>query len=135
MNAVALTTTYRTEECIECGVSFAVTSRFQEKRRQDHKNFCCPWGHWQHYAGKSDVEKAREATAKERDRAERAERNLTSEHQNHTKTKHQLRAQKAAKTRLKNAAAAGECPCCGKTYKRMAAHMAKKHPGFTEGDE
>lgn len=29
---------------------------------------------------------------------------------------------------------AGVCPCCNRTFKNLARHMAGQHPGFTEGD-
>ena len=35
-------------------------------------------------------------------------------------------------TRLKNRAANGVCPCCTRHFQNLQAHMAKKHPDYTE---
>jgi DNA repair exonuclease SbcCD ATPase subunit len=49
------------------------------------------------------------------------------------------KAQRAAKTRFRNErdklrtrAAAGVCPCCGRTFKQLARHMQSKHPDWPE---
>ncbi len=43
---------------------------------------------------------------------------------------HQVRAQKAAKTKLKNRIKHGVCPCCKRTFQNIAKHIATKHPGY-----
>lgn len=58
------------EHCCTCGVSFAVTKDFNQRRRNDHDDFYCPLGHGQHYPAKSEVEKAREETQKVKKEAE-----------------------------------------------------------------
>lgn len=45
-------------------------------------------------------------------------------------TENRRRAEKAAKTRLKNRAKAGVCPCCNRTFKQLAAHMKTQHPNW-----
>jgi len=40
------------------------------------------------------------------------------------------RAQKGHATRLRKRAKAGVCPCCNRTFKQLARHMATKHPDF-----
>ncbi len=47
------------EECISCGCTYAVTSQFQDKRKQDKRNFYCPNGHAQSYT-KSTADTLRE---------------------------------------------------------------------------
>jgi hypothetical protein len=34
-------------------------------------------------------------------------------------------------TRITKRAKAGVCPCCNRTFKQLAAHMASQHPTFT----
>lgn len=33
------------EDCISCGVRFAWPKNLKDRRREDHKGFCCPNGH------------------------------------------------------------------------------------------
>ena len=42
------------------------------------------------------------------------------------------RAEKAAKTRIKNRIAKGVCPCCNRAFENVQRHMATKHPDYTE---
>lgn len=123
--AVVAATTLSTLECSECGVLFAIGSRFMEERRADHETFYCPNGHTQYYPQKSEAEMLRqqlkwaESSAQSwRDQAETAE--------------HRRRAEKAAKTRLKNRIANGACPCCRRSFTDLARHMATQHPNYTE---
>ena len=41
-----------------------------------------------------------------------------------------LRTTKGVVTKLRKRSAAGVCPCCKRTFKQLAAHMAEKHPNF-----
>lgn len=43
-----------------------------------------------------------------------------------------LAATKGHLTRQRKRAAAGTCPCCNRTFKQLADHMAKKHPDYVE---
>lgn len=46
-----------TEECITCGVLFAIPTKLQDKLIENHQEFYCPNGHGQHYAEKTQLEK------------------------------------------------------------------------------
>jgi len=46
----------------------------------------------------------------------------------------QRRAEKAAKTRIKNRIGNGVCPCCNRTFKDLASHMKCKHPEYASDD-
>ena len=39
-----------------CGVAFALTQEFAERRDEDHASFYCPNGHSQYYPQKTDLE-------------------------------------------------------------------------------
>lgn len=59
-------------QCANCHMPFAVPSRFEEDRRNDHESFFCPKGHSQFFPGKSDEERLRETLKqKEREIAEK----------------------------------------------------------------
>jgi hypothetical protein len=42
------------------------------------------------------------------------------------------RAEKAAKTKIKNRVAKGVCPCCNRTFQNLADHMKSKHPDYAD---
>lgn len=110
------TVSFETQECIKCGVTFAITTLYEQERRRDHASFYCPNGHGQLYPGKSDVEQLREEKAR-----------LT----------HQLDQERAAKmTALQRAEKAerkvkraekGVCPHCNRSFRDLARHMECKH--------
>ena len=50
--------------CINCGLTFAVPEGFHTQRKTDHRDFCCPNGHHQHFVGLTpDEKKARDLGA------------------------------------------------------------------------
>jgi hypothetical protein len=122
------------QTCCICGMAFGVEENYDRARRDDHKQFYCPAGHGQHYAGKSEAEKLQERL----DDAARRERSLNAR-LTHTRdqlqaTEYQRRAQKGVNTRLKNRIAAGVCPCCNRTFQDLARHMSGQHPDFANTD-
>lgn len=126
--SITLFTTFTTLECFNCNVAFAMTDKMYRRRLADRKDFCCPNGHWQHFTGKSEAEKLRdqiEAKDRELTREAQARRNAESALKG---AEYQVRAQKAAKTRIKNRVANGVCPCCARTFENLARHMKTKHP-------
>ena len=59
------------ETCIRCGITFWITSQYQQQLINCHNGFCCPKGHTQYYSGKNDAEKYKEE-------ANRLDRQLTT---------------------------------------------------------
>lgn len=106
--------TFHVEECCACGVVFAMTQEFYNARwaEKERGEFYCPNGHSQHYVGKSDKQKAREAEARylaEVDQRKAAEREL-----------------KRHRTRAKG----GACPVCKRSFVQLARHVKTQHPDF-----
>lgn len=110
-----------------CGVQHAVPQSLvdlQRRQFQDgvtQQDIYCPLGHAWILSGPS--------------KSERLERLLTRERAQHDQTRAdrdrieaRRRAEKAAKTRLKNRVAKGVCPCCKRSFANLARHMACKHP-------
>ena len=116
-----------TEICCDCHMLFAMPEAMQRRRRNDHEYFYCPSGHPQHYTGKSDAEKLREAERRLASREEdlRIERNrMENERRSHAATKGQLtRARKKVERAEK-----GVCTECHRSFENVARHMATKHP-------
>lgn len=120
-------------DCANCGITFGITSSFEQRRREDHKGFYCPNGHSNVYKGESETEKLRRRLDFARDNAARiaAERD---------QAKQDAKVQKGRATRFLNdrdrerkRAAAGVCPCCNRTFKQLARHMASQHPEHGRG--
>lgn len=123
---VAIRTTLVTEECCRCGTVFAFAEELREKCLQDHsRQFYCPNGHPQHYLGETEAERLKRNLKWAHTRAARIERERD-------RAEARRRGQLAANTRLKKRIANGVCPCCKRTFKDLARHMAGQHPEFAE---
>jgi hypothetical protein len=114
--------------CCDCGVTFAMTSEFERRRRADHRLFYCPAGHEQYFTAKSAEEKAKDRAAElarqlaSREDDLRAERmKLRAERASHGATKGQL-------TKVKNRAENGVCQHCHRHFANVARHVAGQHP-------
>lgn len=122
--------------CPACGVRHAIPADLNHQaklsRGQLGRQIYCPNGHSWHYTGKTDADREREAReAAERQvlylQNRRTELETRLEH-----AKHEIRGQKAAKTRIKNRIAKGVCPCCNRTFQDLQRHMTTQHPEFAK---
>ena len=125
--------TFDVTVCASCGIQFAAPNVFLEKRREDGKTLYCPNGHSLSW-GKTDIDRLREQLEREKARLESARKALTVEVQEHQQTKHALRGQKAANTRIKNRIAKGVCPCCNRHFENLRRHMTTQHPDFRDAE-
>jgi len=123
MDTLNIATKFVVEECCNCGILFAMTENFKDRKLNDHKSFYCPEGHGQHYTAKSESDKLREVLRREELERQQAEEMLKAERKAHKATKKQ-------KTRLETRVANGVCPCCNRTFKQLARHMKSKHPHY-----
>ena len=118
-----------------CGIKHAIPEGLYRKAKSDPNfNVHCPLGH-------SFVYRVSD-TVKERERADRLAQQLASARDDvriarieTTAARNRERAQKAAKTRIKNRVAAGVCPCCTRSFQNLARHMAGQHPDWTNSGE
>lgn len=107
------------EICCSCGIPFMISVNYQQLLKRTHQGFYCPNGHSQWYSGKNEADKLKdELRQKENELAQTVTAKIQIENQ----------LDKANK-KLKRVAA-GQCPCCDKTYAHLSNHMAKKHPEF-----
>lgn len=107
------------EQCYACGVAFGMAADFQANRLSDGKNFYCPNGHCQHYTGKTDAQKLKDAEVREsalKDQLSAAIRDAD--------------ATRVALLRDRQRFAKGVCPCCNRSFDNVRRHMASKHPDF-----
>lgn len=135
MTTINYTGTLVTVSCW-CGIRHAVPQPLRDVQLRQHDEgetvqvVYCPLGHKHVPSGESrsarlarELDYSRDYAARLAARAEQA--------------KAEARGQKAAKTRARNErdrartrAAVGVCPCCNRTFKQLAAHMARKHPDY-----
>lgn len=117
-------------QCYKCHVVFGMTSDHKKRCLNNGDDFFCPNGHRQHYTT-STVQKLQ-------NKLDQKETLLEHERRSHSYTKmerdthkHGERAQKAAKTRIKNRIAKGVCPCCNRTFVNLQKHMQGQHPNYS----
>jgi hypothetical protein len=119
-------------KCCRCGEQFCLHPETEATLRRSASTFHCPWGHPQHFPlGKSAEQKLRDELDAERRRRQSAEQNVEFYSQMQKRAEASARGYKGVATKLKNRARAGVCPCCKRTFKQLAAHMANKHPEFS----
>lgn len=137
---MATTTIYTGELIVEqcwCGIQHAVPAslirrqRDQQNAGQSQLSIYCPLGHAWTRAGTSEVDLLKRQIEQEQNRtiAERQRHDQTRAELRETENKR--RAEKAAKTRMRNRIANGVCPCCNRYFAQLARHMANQHPEFT----
>lgn len=128
-----------TEACCNCNMLFAMPNELKEralkKRGPNGIVFYCPAGHRQWYVGETEEDKLRrERDRLKQDQAWYEDRNRQlreeADHQ-----RHRANGYKGHATRITKRAKAGVCPCCNRTFKQLAAHMASQHPQFTPLEE
>lgn len=124
-----------TINCGECGGTYALNARYVSQRQQKGGYWNCPycrcsWG----YGDQSENARLKKELENERKRKEWAEQAAKNAREERDAAMHRERAQKAAKTRLKNRVAKGVCPCCNRTFENLARHMSAKHPDFSKAE-
>lgn len=123
-------TTLQTLQCGRCGVWHAIPQSMYDTSVEEGGFWHCPNGHSRGFS-EGSIKKQLE---KEKRRREWAEADAKRQREQAEENERRRAAQKGATTRLRNRAKAGVCPCCNRTFKQLAAHMANKHPGFGGDD-
>jgi hypothetical protein len=123
-----------------CGIHHAIPEDLYAVQQRHFQNgqpelpVYCPLGHAYVPVGRSEVDKLREAVAI-KDKAIAAERAKHDQTQAELReTERRRRAEKGAKTRLKNRVANGVCPCCQRSFGNLRRHMQHMHPDFTQAE-
>lgn len=117
--------TYNVHCCATCGVHYALTGAYEDRRREDHARFYCPNGHGHSYPQKNEAEK-------ERARAERLERQLANRDEDLRSARASLTATKGQLTKTRKRVANGVCPCCNRSFANVQRHIAGQHPDYAE---
>jgi hypothetical protein len=107
-----------------CGHTVYLSDDFIAARRRDHKTwYCSTCGSQRHWPQKSDIEMLRGQLASTQDM-------LNTVRADRDRKEYSRRAEKAAKTRIKNRISKGVCPCCNRTFQDLQRHMTTKHPDY-----
>lgn len=122
-------------DCGNCGGTYAINERYRQKQQDNCGTWTCPyckcgWG----YSGdtaqaraEKAAKRAQELLAQERERNSRVESNLRD---SRDRAERRASAARGQITKIKNRVGHGVCPCCNRTFKQLAAHMASKHPEY-----
>jgi hypothetical protein len=116
---------YTVHCCTECGVDYAMTNAYEDRRRKDHRTFYCLNGHQQYYPQQNEAEK-------ERARAERLERQLANRDEDLRSVRASLTATKGQLTKTRKRVGNGVCPCCNRSFANLQRHMTGQHPDYIE---
>lgn len=115
-------------QCGACGVLFAIPKSLDDRNQRTGESWYCPNGHNRVYAQTTE-----QKLKKQLDEAKRCaayfENRLDDEKRSHEATVRSRAAMKGQVTKLKKSVQAGECPCCGKSFPNLKAHMCT-HPDF-----
>jgi len=132
----AVATNLVTEQCITCGVLFAIPQELYERRREDHRSFYCPNGHSQHYAGETEAEQLRRQLQAQRNQATALRSSLDQETARANHEASRAAGYKGALTKAKRRVGRGVCPVdgCKRHFENLKRHMATEHPDYPGED-
>ena len=124
----------RVKNCCVCNVTFALPQSMDEELRRTGAVSWCPNGHESHY-----TESENSRLKKERDlaieKARVAESLRVDERLRRQREERRSAAARGHLTKLKRRIAHGVCPCCARTFRDLARHVAIKHPDWKKSNE
>lgn len=108
-----------------CGIHLAIPEDLYALANRKEKTLYCPLGHRFIFSRRMEheLEEARKDARRAREREAAVRDLLTHEEHSHRATRGHL-------TRQKKRVAAGVCPCCNRSFKDLARHMAGQHPDY-----
>jgi chromosome segregation ATPase len=124
---VFTTVVLQEQVCPSCGVHYGIDAAVYARRQQTGENFFCTNGH-SLVVTESELDRLRKQLASAQGNLSYyRERNEDRRKENERLT-HQLRAQKAAKTRLMRRVTNGVCALCNRSFSNVQRHMTTCHP-------
>lgn len=109
--------------CRNCGMAFAMTTEFQRRRSNDHKEFYCPAGHSQYYTGLTEAQKLKDQLERECQQRKAAEARASM-------AAHERDRIAKAHSTMRQRVVNGVCPCCNRTFQNLLNHMRTEHAEF-----
>jgi hypothetical protein len=125
MTTMAYTGTLVVEECPKCGIIHAIPEGLYTEARRHGTSVYCPLGHSWHFTKsiEAELQEARNDVAYYRNTLKTKEVQLQH-------TERSRAAYKGELTKTRQRAQHGQCPVCRVKFKRLASHVAAKHPDF-----
>lgn len=127
---------FEVEHCCNCGIPFAMSKDFRDKKLKGGSAFYCPKGHRQFYTisddqrHKNEIKKLKDKLAKAKDSEDWAWECESESGERLAQTKKEHANTKRQKTRMLNKIKKGECPCCNQKFENIHKHIKEKHPEF-----
>lgn len=112
--------------CCTCNVPFMVPDHMKRRLREAGDTFWCPAGHAQSYKETEIMRLRKMVEAANRSKTELVAQ-LTDTQAALSTREEQLKRERAAAKKANARIHAGVCPCCNRTFKNLARHMATKH--------
>lgn len=122
--------TFHVVSCYTCSVPFAINGDLYRRAVTNAVGsvYCPACGKQTCWRESDDQKRIKELESKLQWEA----KNSAIQRQAKEAAQASLSATKAVVTRLKKRASAGVCPCCNRTFKQLADHMAAMHPEFKD---
>jgi hypothetical protein len=117
--------------CHACGVQFGMPKSLLAARRADGKGFWCPNGHSLAFR-ETETDRLRKELERTKRRAESLDAMATSALDQLASERKALSATRGQLTKTRKRIANGVCPCCHRSFVKLAAHMQTKHPDYAE---
>jgi hypothetical protein len=118
--------------CAECAITFAIPSRFDKDRRNDHEKFYCPAGHVNIYKGESEAEKMRRERDVYAQRVAQRDDEIKKQRNMREAAERKAAAARGQVTKIKRRVGNGVCPCCNRTFSNLATHMLMMHSDYSK---
>ena len=118
--------------CCRCRAPMALpTSLYHAAKHSPDIKFFCAYGHKQHFvADETEVDKLRRERDSLKQQLAHKDDAIASIGRARDHAERRAAAARGQVTRIKNRIGAGVCPCCNRTFKALAAHMASEHPTY-----
>jgi hypothetical protein len=118
--------------CWKCKERFGLADETEAMLRRSGRLFCCPWGHSAVFSeGEPEIDTIRRERDQLKQRIAYKEDMIREAEARAERERRRANGYKGHATRITKRAKAGVCPCCNRTFKQLAQHMANKHPQFT----
>lgn len=118
--------------CYRCKVEvWLPASLYDACKRSSKHSFFCSYGHEQIFAeGETEAQILRRDRDRLAQKIAQKDDEIRLANDRVKAAEYQVRSYKGVATRTLKRAKAGTCPCCHRTFRQMALHMANKHPDF-----
>ena len=114
-------------DCASCGVVFAITEDYEQRRRNDGVGFRCPNGHSNAWS-EDEADRLRKQLKEQQAVTDRMRTRWLAEQDQRRAAEDEAALNAARERRLRWRIANGVCPCCSRTFPALAAHVGTKHP-------